>query len=59
MSTYPKSPKAKAGGMMYFPRMLDKIRLFAKGELGRGISQKHGDSAKRGWRLSEFSAREL
>jgi hypothetical protein len=34
MTTYPKSPKEKAGGMMYFPRMLDKIRLFAKAELG-------------------------
>ena len=34
MSTYPKSPKEKAGGMSYFPRMLDKIRLHAKGELG-------------------------
>jgi gluconokinase len=34
MSTYPKSPKEKAGGMMYFPRMLDKIRLHARGELG-------------------------
>ena len=34
MSTYPKSPKEKAGGVVYFPRMLDKIRLHAKGELG-------------------------
>lgn len=33
MSAYPKSPKEKAGGMSYFPRMLDKIRLRAKGEL--------------------------
>ena len=33
MSTYPKSPKEKAGGMSYFPRMLDKIRLHAKGDL--------------------------
>ena len=33
MRTYPKSPKEKAGGMVYFPRMLDKIRLRAKGEL--------------------------
>jgi hypothetical protein len=29
----PKSFHDKTGGMMYFPRMLDKIRLFAKGEL--------------------------
>src|SRR6266853_1824364 len=26
MSTYPKSPKEMTRGMMYFPRMLDKIR---------------------------------
>ena len=29
----PKSFHEKTGGMMYFPRMLDKIRLYAKGEL--------------------------
>jgi len=29
----PKSFHEKVGGMMYFPRMLDKIRLFARGEL--------------------------
>src|SRR5205814_8443012 len=34
MRTYPKSPKEMTGGMMYFPRMLDKIRLHARGELG-------------------------
>ena len=33
MSTYPKSPKEMTKGMMYFPRMLDKIRLHAQGEL--------------------------
>lgn len=33
MSSFPKSPKETAGGMMYFPRMLDKIRLHARGEL--------------------------
>jgi gluconokinase len=33
MSTYPKSPKESTKGMMYLPRMLDKIRLHAKGEL--------------------------
>jgi uncharacterized protein DUF5069 len=30
---YPKSPKDTVGGMKYFPRMLDKIRLHARGEL--------------------------
>jgi len=33
MMTYPKSPKKMTRGMMYFPRMLDKIRLHAGGEL--------------------------
>jgi hypothetical protein len=33
MNTYPKSPKETTGGMMYFPRMLDKIRLHAREEL--------------------------
>src|SRR4051794_32148619 len=34
MSTYPKSPREQTRGMAYFPRMLDKIRLHARGELG-------------------------
>lgn len=33
MSTYPKSPTEMTRGMIYFPRMLDKIRLHARGEL--------------------------
>jgi gluconokinase len=33
MNTYPKSPKEMTNGMMYFPRMLDKIRLHARDEL--------------------------
>jgi hypothetical protein len=33
MTTYPRSPKEMTKGMMYFPRMLDKIRLHARGEL--------------------------
>jgi hypothetical protein len=32
-TTYPKSPKEMVKGMMYFRRMLDKIRLHARGEL--------------------------
>jgi gluconokinase len=44
----PKSPKEMTKGMMYFPRMLDKIRLHAKGELpadyhanlGKGFDEK-------------------
>jgi hypothetical protein len=35
MATYPKSPKEMTSGMMYFRRMLDKIRLHARGELGQ------------------------
>jgi gluconokinase len=30
---YPKSPSEEVGGMRYFARMLDKIRLYARGEL--------------------------
>ena len=33
MSTFPKSPNEMTRGMIYFPRMLDKIRLHARGEL--------------------------
>lgn len=34
MSTYPASPLEKVGGLYYFARMLSKIRLQARGELG-------------------------
>ena len=30
---FPRSPYDAVGGLVYFPRMLDKIRLFAAGEL--------------------------
>ena len=33
MPVYPKSPREMTRGMMYFPRMLDKIRIHARGEL--------------------------
>jgi hypothetical protein len=33
MTTYPKRLKDTTKGMMYFPRMLDKIRLHARGKL--------------------------
>jgi Domain of unknown function (DUF5069) len=42
MSSYPKSPKEMAGGMMYFPRMLDKIRLHARGELHEAYDKNLG-----------------
>jgi uncharacterized protein DUF5069 len=34
MATYPISPNEMSRGMRYFPRMIDKIRLHANGELG-------------------------
>ncbi len=42
MSTYPKSPNEMTGGMMYFPRMLDKIRLHARGELAEDYHKNLG-----------------
>jgi hypothetical protein len=33
MEKVPRSPLDQTGGMSYFPRMLDKMRLFAAGEL--------------------------
>ena len=42
MSTYPKSPKETVGGMMYFPRMIDKIRQHARGELGADYHENLG-----------------
>jgi gluconokinase len=42
MTTYPKSPKEMTRGMMYFPRMLDKIRLHARGELASDYHQNLG-----------------
>src|ERR1700730_14795344 len=35
MPTYPKSPNQQVGGMRYFARMLDKIRLHARAELDK------------------------
>lgn len=42
MSTYPKSPTEMTSGMMYFPRMLDKIRLHARGELPESYHENLG-----------------
>jgi gluconokinase len=33
MSTFPKSPREMTKGVIYFPRMLDKIRMHARSEL--------------------------
>ncbi len=40
--TYPKSPKETTSGLMYFPRMLDKIRLQARGALGADYGENLG-----------------
>src|SRR6266699_512431 len=49
MATFPlRSPSEKVGGLFYFVRMLDKIRLHARGELpsdyhanlGKGFDEK-------------------
>ena len=39
---YPKSPKETTKGMMYFPRMLDKIRMHLKGELHSDYQENFG-----------------
>jgi gluconokinase len=41
-TTYPKSPKEMTKGMMYFPRMLDKIRLRQCGDLHEDYHQNFG-----------------
>ena len=42
MPIYPNSPKEMTHGMMYFPRMLDKIRLHARGELHEDYHKNFG-----------------
>src|SRR3954465_8058235 len=42
MTTYPKSPKEMTRGMIYFPRMLDKIRLHLRGELHEDYQENFG-----------------
>jgi hypothetical protein len=42
MPAYPKSPKEMTHRMMYFPRMLDKIRLHARGELHEDYHKNFG-----------------
>jgi Domain of unknown function (DUF5069) len=42
MRTYPKSPKEMTRGMMYFARMLDKLRLHSRGELHEDYHQNLG-----------------
>ena len=42
MATYPIGPKEMTKGMMYFPRMLDKIRLHQRGELHEDYLENFG-----------------
>src|SRR5437016_11606875 len=42
MPTYPRSCKELTRGMMYFPRMLDKIRLHSRGELHEDYHKNFG-----------------
>lgn len=44
MPTYPVSTKEKTRGMMYFPRMLDKIRMHGRGELGEDYQENLGNA---------------
>jgi len=39
---FPKSPREMTKGMMYFPRMLDKIRLHHAGELHEDYQENFG-----------------
>src|SRR5580658_7140512 len=40
---FPRSPYDAIGGLVYFPRMLDKIRLFAAGQLPNAYHPHLGD----------------
>ena len=42
MATFPKSPNESCKGMIYFPRMLDKMRLHARGELPEAYQRNFG-----------------
>jgi gluconokinase len=42
MSTFPVSPYVEVGGLVYFARMIDKIRLHARGDLPAGFQENLG-----------------
>jgi hypothetical protein len=50
----PKSFHDKTGGMIYFPRMLDKMRLFAKGELREDCHANLGIVGRADWLCCHF-----
>jgi len=50
----PKSFHEAVGGMIYFPRMLDKIRLHARGELREDCHANMGIVARADWLCCNF-----
>src|SRR5438270_2396799 len=54
MSTYPTGPREMTRGMAYFPRMLDKIRLHARGELGSDYHRNLGRGQAADGKCSDF-----
>lgn len=50
----PKSFHDQTGGMIYFPRMVDKIRLFAKGELREDCHANLGIPHRADWYCCRF-----
>jgi gluconokinase len=45
--TYPRSPYDREGGIVYFPRMLDKIRLRREGRLPEDYHENMGEGFDR------------
>ena len=41
--TYPRNPYDQEGGLYYFPRMINKIRLHLKGELSEEYQEQFGN----------------
>lgn len=64
--TYPRSPKDTVGGIVYFGRMIDKIRLMASGELhpelhanlGKGFDERITDFLGVGYEAVALRVRE-
>ena len=50
----PKSFHEKTGGMIYFPRMLDKIRLHARSELREDCHANLGVAGRADWLCCHF-----
>jgi len=54
MTKYPKSPNDMVGGMTWFPRMLDKIRIHSRGELHSDYHPNLGRAAAMDGRCLNF-----